>query len=113
MLVGMPDRTTWLGRRDHALLLLALHTGLRLSKITRLDRNSVIFGAGAHVRCTGKGRKDRCTPLSKQVVAALQLWLKEERRHSAEALFPNVHGGRLSSDAVQYLLSKYVAGRRP
>jgi len=109
----MPDRTTWLGRRDHALLLLALHTGLRLSKITRLDRNSVIFGAGAHVRCTGKGRKDRCTPLSKQVVAALQLWLKEERRHSAEALFPNVHGGRLSSDAVQYLLSKYVAGRRP
>jgi site-specific recombinase XerD len=112
VLLGMPDRTTWLGRRDHALLLLAVHTGLRLSEITRLDRNSVILGTGAHVRCTGKGRKDRCTPLSKQLVAALQLWLKEERRHNAEAPFPNIHGGRLSSDAVQYLLAKYVSEAR-
>ncbi|HEY3391866.1 MAG TPA: site-specific integrase [Lacipirellulaceae bacterium] len=111
-LLSAPDRTTWLGRRDHALLLLAIQSGLRLSELTSLDRSSVVLGSGAHVRCTGKGRKERCTPLSKQVIAVLQAWLKEPRRHNAETLFPNVHGGRISSDAVQYLLGKYVAKAR-
>jgi site-specific recombinase XerD len=80
--------------------------------LTSLDRGSIVFGTGAHVRCTGKGRKDRCTPLSKQAIAILQAWMKEPRRHNAEALFPNVHGGRLSCDSVQYLLSKYLAAAR-
>jgi site-specific recombinase XerD len=111
-LLGVPDQGTWVGRRDHALLLLAVHTGLRLSEITSLDRSSVVFGVGAHVRCTGKGRKDRCTPLSKQVVRVLKLWLTKDRYPGAAALFPNVHGGRLSSDAVQYLLAKYLAVAR-
>ncbi|TMC49324.1 MAG: integrase [Chloroflexi bacterium] len=111
-LLSAPDRTSWLGRRDHVLLLLAIQTGLRLSEVTSLDRSAVVLGAGAHVRCTGKGRKDRCTPLSKHAITILHAWLKEPRRHNAEALFPNVHGGRLSSDAVQHLLSKYVAKAR-
>jgi site-specific recombinase XerD len=107
-ILDMPDRTTWLGRRDHALLLLAIQTGLRLSELTSLDRESIAFGTGAHVRCIGKGRKERCTPLSKPLTAVLQRWLKEPPPHNAAALFPNVHGGRLSADAVQYLLRKYV-----
>lgn len=111
-LLGVPDRNTWLGRRDYALLLLAVHTGLRLSEMTQLDRSSVVLGAGAHVRCTGKGRKERCTPLSKQLVAALKPWLQEERRHGTATLFPNVHGGRLSSDSVQYFLEKYLVAAR-
>lgn len=111
-LLGAPDRTTWLGRRDYALLLLAIHTGLRLSEMTSLKSGSIVFGAGAHIRCTGKGRKDRCTPLSKQAVLVLQSWLKEARKHSTDALFPNVNGGHLSSDAVQYLLAKYLAVAR-
>lgn len=111
-LLSEPDRTSWLGRRDHALLLLAIQTGLRLSELTSLDRSAIVLGAGAHVRCTGKGRKERCTPLSKQAINILQAWLKEPRRHNAEALFPTVHGSRLSSDAVQYLLSKYITQAR-
>ncbi len=111
-LLDAPDRATWLGRRDHALLSLALQTGLRLSELTGLDRDSVAFGTGAHVRCFGKGRKERCTPLSKQLTATLQSWLKEPPPNSAVALFPNVHGGRLSSDAVQYLLAKYLKAAR-
>src|SRR5271166_3207487 len=62
--LAAPDRTTWLGRRDHTLLLLAAQTGLRLSELTGLDRDAIQFGAGAHVRCLGKGRKERCTPLT-------------------------------------------------
>lgn len=111
-LLGTPDRTTWLGRRDHALLSLAIQTGLRLSELTSLDRESLVFGTGAHVRCLGKGRKERCTPLSKQMTATLQRWLKEPPPRDAIALFPNVHGGRLSSDAVQYLLRKYIKAAR-
>ena len=106
-LLAVPDTMTWLGRRDRALLLLAVQTGLRLSEIVQLNKDSVILGRGAHVRCTGKGRKERCTPLTSQTQNILRAWLKEARADGA-ALFPSVHGGHLSADAVQYLLRKYV-----
>jgi integrase/recombinase XerD len=108
-LLAAPDQRTWNGRRDHALLRLAVQTGLRLSEVTSLDRQALALSTGAHVQCTGKGRKTRCTPLTKQTAAALKAWLKEPTRGTTNALFPTVHGGRLSSDAVQYLLAKYVA----
>ena len=107
-ILAAPDRTTWLGRRDHTLLLLAAQAGLRLSELIGLDRDAVHLGAGAHVRCVGKGRKERCTPLTTHARGALQAWLRESTRREAKALFPNVHGGRLSSDSVQALLVKYV-----
>jgi integrase/recombinase XerD len=111
-LLAAPDRTTWVGRRDHALLLLAAQTGLRLSELIGLDRDAVILGTGANVRCFGKGRKERCTPLTKPAIATLQAWLRETSRNSAEALFPTVRGSRLSADAIQYLLAKYLAVAR-
>jgi integrase len=98
-ILAAPDRTTWLGR-DHALLLLAAQTGLRLSELIGLDRGSVHLDAGAHVRCVGKGRKERCTPLTSLARRALQVWLKEPPRRDGRALFPNIHGGRLSADSV-------------
>jgi integrase/recombinase XerD len=107
-ILAAPDRSTWLGRRDHALLLLAMQTGLRLSELIGLDRGALHLSAGAHVRVIGKGRKERCTPLSKNARCALQAWLKEPVRRGASALFPNMHGGRLSADSVQSLLAKYV-----
>jgi site-specific recombinase XerD len=107
-ILAAPDRTTWLGRRDHILLLLAAQTGLRLSELISLDRDAVHLGAGAHVQCVGKGRKERCTPLTAHARGALQSWLKEPARHGANALFPNMHGGRLSADSVQSLLAKHV-----
>ena len=92
-LLSVPDKFTWKGRRDYALLLLAFQTGLRLSEITSLHREDLVFGAGAHVRCQGKGRKERCTPLTAQVAAVLKAWLKEPVRGNSGVLFPNVHGG--------------------
>jgi integrase/recombinase XerD len=107
-ILAVPDRTTWLGRRDHTLLLVAVQTGLRLSELIGLDRDAIHLGAGAHVRCVGKGRKERCTPLTTLACDALKAWLKEPIRYQAKALFPNVHGGRLSADSVQALLTKYA-----
>ncbi len=107
-ILSAPDRTTWLGRRDHTLLLLAVQTGLRLSELIDLNRDAIHLGAGAHVRCVGKGRKERCTPLTILARDALKAWLKQPMRYQAEAMFPNVHGGRLSADSVQALLAKYV-----
>src|SRR5262249_17303620 len=109
-ILAVPDRTTWLGRRDHTLLLIAAQTGLRLSELIGLDRDAVHLGAGAHVRCIGKGRKERCTPLTTLAQRALQSWLKDPARKGSAALFPNVHGGRLSPDSVQTLLAKHVRG---
>jgi len=108
-LLKAPDPSTWIGCRDYTLLLLAIQTGLRLSELISLDRSSIVFGTGAHVRCVGKGRKERCTPITRHVSDTLKTWLAEPSRGSSNALFPTIHGGRLSSDAVQYTLNKYVA----
>jgi integrase/recombinase XerD len=108
-LLAVPDRSTWIGRRDHALLLLGVQTGLRVSELVGLDRNAVTLAQGAHVRCLGKGRKERCTPLTTTAIITLREWLREPGRRGAQALFPSIHGGRLSVDAVQYLIGKYVA----
>ena len=108
-LLAAPEQKTWFGRRDHALLLAAVETGLRLSELTGLQRVDVVLGTGAHVRCVGKGRKERCTPLAKTTVAVLKAWLREPPRHSTEVLFPNARGGRLSPDGFADLLAKHVA----
>src|SRR3546814_15601043 len=89
------------------LLLFAIQTGLRLSEIASLDRSAITLGTGAHVRCVGKGRKERRTPLAGQVRAAMKNWLKDPPRGGASALLPNGHGGRLSPDAIQHLIRKH------
>jgi len=106
--LAAPDRATWIGRRDHALLLLAVQTGLRLSELTRLTCRDVHLDDGAHVRCDGKGRKERCTPLTRQTVVVLRVWLRERDGQPADPLFPRQQGGALSPDAVQRLVAKYA-----
>lgn len=106
------DQTTRLGRRNHAILLLAVQTGLRLSEITALCQRDVTLGVGAHVRCEGKGRKERCTPLTKPVVAALRAWKQELGGDDDQHLFPSSNGGRLSADAVQHLVKKHTTAAR-
>jgi site-specific recombinase XerD len=108
-LLAAPDQRNWFGRRDHALLLVAVQTGLRLSELTGLRRTDAVLGTGAHVRCVGKGRKERCTPLARTTVAVLKAWLHEPVRHKPEVLFPNARGGRLSADSVADLLAKHMA----
>lgn len=108
-LLAAPDPHTWFGRRDHALLLVAVQTGLRVSELTGLQRADVALGAGPHVRCLGKGRKERCTPLTKTTVAVLKAWLREPARRNTATLFPSAQGGRLSPDSVADLLGKHVA----
>jgi len=108
-LLAAPDQRTWSGRRDHALILLAVQTGLRLSELTGLNRDDLQFGSGAHVHVIGKGRKERCTPLSKDTRAVLAAWLREPPRAPDQPVFPNARGGRLSAHGVHYLLTKHVA----
>lgn len=107
-LLAAPDRHTWSGHRDHAWLLLAVQTGLRLSEITGLMRGDARLGSGAHVHVLGKGRKERSTPLTKQTTSVLREWLKELPPGDGQVLFPNRRGGRLSNDGVEYLLSQHV-----
>ena len=108
-LIAAPDLATWLGRRDHTLLLVAIHTGLRVSELTGLKICDVHLGAGPHLRCLGKGRKNRCTPLTRQAVRALRTWLAERAGQTADPVFATRRGGRLSRDAVAYLVAKHAA----
>ena len=88
-LLAAPNRTKWLGRRDHAFLITAVQTGLRLSEMTALRHEDVSLGAGAHVRCRGKGRKERSTPLAKPTAAVLKSWMREQGREDSKTLFPS------------------------
>jgi site-specific recombinase XerD len=108
-LLAAPDRQTPAGRRDHALLLLTVQTGLRVSELTGLRCGDVRPGAGAHVRSHGKGRKDRATPLTPQTARVLTAWLRERGGQDHEPLFPGRRNEQLSSDAVQRLISKHAA----
>jgi site-specific recombinase XerD len=105
-LLDAPDRSTWSGRRDHAFILTAVQTGLRLSEITGLRRDDLILGAGAHLRVVGKGRKERCVPLAKSTSAVLKTWLQEPQRGDERVLFPSAKGKQLTVHGVQYLLTK-------
>jgi integrase/recombinase XerD len=106
-LLAAPDTNSWGGRRDRTFLLLAVQTGLRVSELVGLRRKNVVFGTGAHVKCRGKGRKDRCTPLRKDAVTALHAWLREGNGGPEDFLFPNARSGPLSRDGVEYLLRKH------
>lgn len=108
-LLAAPDRRCWIGRRDYALILLAVQSGLRVSEIVDLRRQNVVLGVGAHVRCDGKGRKERCTPLRRETARVLRDWLRKTPDDPTGPLFPSSRGGPLSSDGVQYLLAKHAS----
>ena len=112
-LLAVPNLSTWLGRRDRTLLLVAVQTGLRVSELTGLNCQDVVLGTGAHVRCLGKGRKQRCTPLRPQTARMLDAWLRERQGLPEDPVFPSIRGSRLSRDAVERLITKYTQRAEP
>jgi integrase/recombinase XerD len=108
-LIGACDLNTWTGRRDHTLLLLAVQTGLRISELTGLTRCDIHLGAGAHVACRGKGRKQRITPLTTGTVAVLRNWIDQQPGDPTDPLFPTRRHRPLSRDAVEHRLAHYAA----
>jgi integrase/recombinase XerD len=111
-LLAAPNQATWLGRRDHAFLLTAVQTGLRLSEMTGLRHEDVSLGTGAHVHCHRKGRKERCTPLTKPTRLVLKAWMREQGREDSKTLFPSARGGRLSAVGVQHMVARHTAKAR-
>lgn len=107
-LLGACDPTTWTGRRDHALLLLAVQTGLRVSELTGLTHSDIHLGTGPHVACRGKGRKNRITPLTTATIAVLRVWLNEQSGNPDDPLFPTRRGKALSRDAIEHRLANYA-----
>ncbi len=108
-LLAAPDLASWTGRRDQALLVLACQTGLRATELTSLVIGDVHLGAGAHVSCLGKGRKQRITPLTPATVRVLRSWLDERGGLAAGPLFITRRGTPLSRDALERRVAKYTA----
>jgi site-specific recombinase XerD len=107
-ILAVPDRDTWIGRRDHALLTLAVQTGLRVAELTSLRRQDLTMTTGPHVRCRGKGRKQRATPLTSGAVTTLREWMKAHDAQPDSPLFPTRRGTPLSTDAVERLVKRYA-----
>jgi integrase/recombinase XerD len=105
-IVAAPDRRSWLGRRDHALIVLCLQTGLRVSEVRNIRCQDIVLTTGPHVRCSGKGRKERCTPLTHEVVHLLKAWLVERAGRPDAPAFPSRRGTILSTDAIERMLTR-------
>ncbi len=108
-LLASANQETWSGRRDYAWILLAVQAGLRVSELTHLSHQDINLGTGAYVHVLGKGRKERCTPITKEAKLILKKWMKESASSDQKILFPSCRGKRLSNDGIQYLLKKHVA----
>ncbi len=108
-LIDAPDLTRWEGRRDRAIIILALQAGLRVSELTSLNCGDIMLGTGGHVRCEGKGRKQRAVPLTSQAQAVLREWIAERGSTPDHPLFPTRTGRRLSRDAIERRLAVHAA----
>ena len=106
-LTDAPDPNTWIGRRDRIFLLTAVHTGLRVSELIGLRCEDVVLGIGAHVRCSGKGRKQRSTPLRRETADVMAAWLCELKGQPKDPVFPSIRGGFLSRDAIERLVARH------
>ncbi len=111
-LLRAPDKDTWVGRRDRTLLLIAIQTGLRVSEIINLRCEHVVLGTGAHVRCEGKGRKQRCTPLRQEAVEVMKSWFCELNGLPEDPVFPSMRGGMLSRDGIERLVARHCKTAR-
>ena len=107
-LLAAPNRSTRIGRRDRTLILVAVQTGLRVSELMGLTCQDVVLGTGAHVRCLGKGSKQRCTPLRPETARIVGAWLRERHGQPEDPVFPSLRGGRLSRDAIESCITKYT-----
>jgi integrase/recombinase XerD len=109
-LLKVPDQSNWLGRRDHALLLVGVETGLRVSELSGLCPEQMVLGTGPHVRCRGKGRKERCVPLSRRTASMLKAWVAEQQHGGPSSpIFQKRGGGSLTRDAIERILAKSAA----
>jgi integrase/recombinase XerD len=107
-LLNAPDRSTWIGRRDHAILILALQTGLRASELVNIQCRDLTLETGAHIRCEGKGRKHRATPLRHETITIMKSWLGERQGNDQDPLFPTIRGDKMSRDALEHLVKKHI-----
>ena len=106
-LTNAPDQNSWIGRRDRTFLLTAAQTGLRVSELIGLCCKDVVLGTGAHVRCNGKGRKQRSTPLRRETADVMAAWLCELNGQPEDPVFPSIRGGFLSRDAIERLVARH------
>jgi integrase/recombinase XerD len=107
-LLNAPDRATWIGRRDHAILILALQTGLRASELVNIQCRDLTLETGAHIRCEGKGRKHRATPLRQETITIMKSWLRERQGNDQDPLFPTIRGDKMSRDALEHLVKRHI-----
>jgi site-specific recombinase XerD len=111
-ILSAPDRSTRIGRRDHALLALAVQTGLRVSELIALRRQDVHLGPTGHVTCRGKGRKARSTPLTREVAKIVRVWMTEIPNRPESPLFAGPRGDPLSRDAIRRLVTRHAVTAR-
>ncbi|MFC1586216.1 tyrosine-type recombinase/integrase [Fibrobacterota bacterium] len=112
ILLSQPNQSKSSGRRDLAMLSLLYDSGARVQELIDINSGDIRFEKPAHIRLTGKGRKQRIVPLMSGTVKILTEYMKEcnlfSSQNNGNPLFTNRYGKRISRFGVQYILTKYV-----
>jgi|SRR5665648_47876 len=106
-LLHASDCTNLLGSRDQVILELLYGSGLRVSELVGLDRESLDLEVGL-IRVLGKGSKERVVPITNYAIQAVEGYLGLRKDHT-NILLLNYQGTRLSARSVRRILNKMVA----
>jgi len=101
--------TLW-GARDQALLRMLYNTGARVQELVDLDLSDIRMDKPYQILLTGKGQKQRVTPLFPETIAAIQhyLRLREQAQFESNVLFVNFKGERITRFGIRYIVEKYA-----
>ena len=111
-LLDAPDTDSPLGLRDRAMLEVLYASGMRVSELISVEMPDMNFRQGL-VRVTGKGGKDRLTPLGEQALDWLQRWCNGPRldwlgQPPSDSLFISSRGTRLTRQAVWHRIRAHA-----
>lgn len=100
--------------RDLALIMVLLHTGLRVSEVSNLRLSDVKISErkGSLTVRRGKGSKYRLVPLNADVRMALSAYITQRAKVDHDYVFVGKRGERLKPWGIQYLINKYAYGAR-
>lgn len=98
-------------KRDYAIFLTFIGTGLRLSELYSLNLQNTDFNKGCFT-VIRKGNKEANIYFNDEVARAIQDYIKHERSRYVfqenDALFLSIQGNRMSKRAIQDLIKKYM-----
>jgi integrase/recombinase XerD len=111
-LLNAPEPTSVLGARDKAMLEMLYATGLRVSELVSLTTHQINLRMGV-LRVTGKGNKERLTPIGEQAMDSLEIYMQHSRKallseRPCNTIFVTNRAAGMTRQAFWHIIKRYA-----